>query len=436
MSASAPLTAAALFDWAAQHYPQFFAGATFDGTSGPYTYRHYADTDSYAAVSTDGGVYVLGAAVSNQQILRVGLFALFRCQITPDACPALLPGGSAAGTVAAPGDQDWRTIELVAGQPYAFDLEGTATGQGTMGDPLLRLFDSAGRQVTSDDDSGISLNSRIVCAPLASGTYYLAAAGFESQTGSFRLSASASSAPAAPCGSSAGDGGVDWSSSFSAAQFVDQSPTLGAHQAQGWAFAIQGGPLPLEAVLAAGGSASVYLTDGDNLAACAGGGAFTSIASFDGLAGLWPFTLQPGSYGLCVRNDTDQDNPVRLELHKQPTMAGFHFSQLRFAPITEAVAPGERIMVSAPVGDLYRTLIEGASTGGKIFVIPAAEAQNFIIGLPFNYFTALTAACSAAASGAPQLCELAAAGQYMIGYYNDTATVQSLVLAGRDYVPD
>src|SRR6185369_4901581 len=57
LRASAPLTPAGLFDWAAQ-YTQFFAGAASDGTIGPYTYRHFAGTNSYVAVSTDGGVYV------------------------------------------------------------------------------------------------------------------------------------------------------------------------------------------------------------------------------------------------------------------------------------------------------------------------------------------------------------------------------------------
>src|SRR6185369_6369224 len=434
---SAPLTPAALFDWAAQpeHYGQFFSGAVDEGTSGPYTYRHYADTNSYVAVSTDGDVYALVPQISSQ-IMRVGPFALFRCQITPDACPALALGGSVAGTVAAAGEQNWHAIQLVAGQPYVFELEGKATGQGTMSDPLLRLFDSAGRELTSDDDSGTSFNSRIACFPSASGLYFLAAGGFANQTGSYRLSASATGSAGAPCGNVNGDGSIDWGSSFSAAQIVAPSATFNPRQAQGWAFAIEGGPLPLEVIFAARGDASLYLTNGDNLAACTSGAAFDSIASFDGLAGYWPFTLQPGSYGLCVRNNTDEANPVRLDLHKQLTVAGFHFSQPRFTPMTETVAPGERFTVPAAVGDLYRTLIEAASTGGSFFVIPAAEAQNFLIGLPFNQFTALTTGCAPPDASASQLCELTGVDQYVIAYYNDTATAQSVVLVGRDYVPD
>ena len=308
LRASAPLTPAALFDWAAQHYPQFFSGAALDGTIGPYTYRHYADTNSYVAVSTDGGVYVLGQQVSNNQIVRVGPFALFRCQITPDACPGLEPGGSLTGTIVSAGDENWHPIHLTSGQPYTFDLEGAETGQGTLADPFLRLFDGAGRLVTSNDDSGgnAPLNSRIVCAPSGSGLYYLAASGSKSPTGSYRLSASTTGSAGADCASIAADAGVDWNSSFSAAPIVAQNPTFNPRQAQGWAFAIEGGPLPLEAIFAARGDASLYLTNGDNLAACTSGGAFDSIASFNGLAGYWPVTLQPGSYGLCVRNNTDR----------------------------------------------------------------------------------------------------------------------------------
>jgi hypothetical protein len=437
LSAGAPLTPAALFDWAAQHYSQFFAGAVDEGTNGPYTYRHFAGTNSYLAVSTDGGVYALGKQVSNNQIVRVAPIAFFKCQITPDACPALAVGGSATGTVAVPGEQNWYAIQLVAGQTYAFELEGAATGQGALNDPLVRLFDSAGKQITSDDDSGTSFNSRLVCTAMVSELYYVAAGGFESQTGSYRLSAStATGSTAAQCGNAPGDGSVDWGTAFSAAKLVDQSPTLSPQQAQGWAFTIEGGSLPLEAVFAARTGASLYLTTGANLNACASGGAVNAIASFDGLIGFWQFPLGPGSYGLCVRNNPAQANAVRLELHKQPTVVGFHFSQLRFAPVTRTVAPGDRFTQPATVGELYRTLIEGTSTGGKIFVIRASEVQNFMSGSAFNYFTDLTAACAPAGASAPQLCELLGVDEYVIAYHNDTATAQSVVLAGRDYIPD
>src|SRR5690242_10985857 len=59
-----PFTAATLFDWAQQNFPQFFAGAGTDGATGPFLYRFYPQTQTYLAVSSDGGVYVKGPQVS------------------------------------------------------------------------------------------------------------------------------------------------------------------------------------------------------------------------------------------------------------------------------------------------------------------------------------------------------------------------------------
>jgi hypothetical protein len=442
LRASAPLTPAGLFDWAAQHYPQFFSGTVYEGTSDPYTYRHYADTNSFVAVSTDGDVYALIPNINNGQPMDVGPFAWFRCQITPDACPGLEPGGSLTGTIASVGDENWHPIQLVAGQPYTFDLEGADTGQGALADPFLRLLDSAGREVTSNDDGGSDafpnapLNSRIVCAPSGSGLYFLAASNWGGrQTGTYRLTASTTASPGVDCASLIGDVGVDWNSSFSASKLVDQSVTLSAQQAQGWSFPADSS-MALEVSFAASSEASVYLTTVDDLALCIGGGTFSSRGSFTGLAAYQPFSLPSGSFGLCVRSNTDQPNPVRLDLHEQPTMVGFYFSQSRFDPVARTVLPGERFTVPATVGALYRTLIEGASTGGKIFIIPLSEEQNFLNGPQFNYFTDLTTACAPAGVSVPQLCELTGINQYVIAYQNDTTTAQSVVLVGRDYVPN
>jgi hypothetical protein len=105
---------------------------------------------------------------------------------------SLSVGGSTTGNIETSGDTDWFAITLTAGQTYTFDEEGSETGQGTLADPLLRLRDSSGTFITSDDDSGTGLNSRITYTAAASGTYYLDAEAF-SGTGTYRLSASVSS---------------------------------------------------------------------------------------------------------------------------------------------------------------------------------------------------------------------------------------------------
>ena len=67
-----------------------------------------------------------------------------------------------------------------AGTPDSFlrvDLEGAATGDGTLADPLLGLFDSNCNLIAVNDDSG-GTNSRLLFTVPADGIFVLAAAAF------------------------------------------------------------------------------------------------------------------------------------------------------------------------------------------------------------------------------------------------------------------
>lgn len=429
------LTASGLFDWAEQNLPQYFPGPGVNGQAPPFTYRFYQATDSYLAVSSDGGVYVRGPEISNNEIRFLAPFGLFRCRLTPSACPTLQPGQPVTGTVAL-GDQNWYAIELAAGQAYRFELEGTATGQGTLEDPLLRLMNGGGQLLVTDDDSGVFFNARIVCTPSTSGLHYLSAGGFEEFSGSYRLSASVSSVAAPDCASIVGDGQVDWESPFSADAIVAAGGTLAASQMLGGVFSISGGTQPVDFILAAQQTAALHVTTPEDLAACTSGGAFLPVASLTGRAAASTLSLAPGSYGLCVRNMTGVPNPIRLELRKQPAVAGFHLSRQRFATVAQTVNPGGRFAQPATTGADYRTFIEGANTGGTFHIINTSDVPNFLQGLPFNDYPELTAACIPAGSAAPEACELTDVENYSIAYHNDTATAQSIVIIGRDYVPD
>jgi arabinogalactan endo-1,4-beta-galactosidase len=81
---AAALDQGALFAWAQQTYPQFFAGATQDGVYDVYTYRYFADTRSYIGIA-GSNVYVLGP-VSGGQIMYVGTLDEFACRIAPGSC--------------------------------------------------------------------------------------------------------------------------------------------------------------------------------------------------------------------------------------------------------------------------------------------------------------------------------------------------------------
>jgi hypothetical protein len=360
--------------------------------------------------------------------------SLLRCRLTPSACPLLQLGEPVTGTVA-PGEQNWYAIQLSAGQPYRLELEGSPTGQGTLEDPLLRLVDDREQPLTTDDDSGVSLNARIVCAPSNSGLHFVSAGGFEG-SGSYRLSVSVSNVAAPDCASIVGDGRVDWESPFSGAEIVSMGATLAAGQVQGGSFSISGGTQPVDVIFAAQQTATLHVTTPEGLAACTSGGAFTPYATFTGQAAAWTLPLEPGNYGLCVRNMTGVLNPIRLEIKKEPTVAGFHFSRQRFATVAQTINAGGRFAQPATTGIDYRTLIEGANTGGTFHIIDASDVQNFLEGRPFNHYPELTAACIPAGAAAPELCELKDVEDYNIVYHNDTANPQSIVIIGRDYVPD
>jgi hypothetical protein len=436
-----PFTTATLFDWAQQNFPQFFGGAGTDGVVGPFSFRFYTQTQTFLAVSSDdGGVYAKGPVTGNQVVFLAPL-SLLGCVVNPGGCPALAAGGATTGTIAAVGDHDWHTVSLTAGQAYSFGLEGAATGQGTLTDPLLRLFDSAGRQLTSDDDSGVGFNASMVCAPSASGTYFLSAEGTTTDTGTYRLSVSAVPGPAVACESRPNDPGINWNSPVSAAPILPGTVTLAPQQRAGVGFNVTGDGPVLESTFVSQGAADLYVVNSADLAGCLAGGTFNFVAqaSFQAQTGFRSFALAPGSYAVCVRNQTAAPNTIRLELQQQTAAAGFHFSRQQFTPIAQTVAAGARVAQPVNATDVFRVFVDGANTGGTFYIIPAAQTASFLAGQPFEHFPELTTACGGlgtAGTAAPQLCELPGVAQYSIAYLNDTASPQSIVVVGREYVPD
>jgi hypothetical protein len=86
------------------------------------------------------------------------------CNIAQDFGRPPLPTsvfGELTSTPEAP-DVDFFRFSFAAGQTLQVDLQGSSTGQGTLTDPYLGLFDSSCNLVAVDDDSGGSLNSRLV----------------------------------------------------------------------------------------------------------------------------------------------------------------------------------------------------------------------------------------------------------------------------------
>lgn len=69
-------------------------------------------------------------------------------------------------------DVDFFRFTGTPGSVVRVDLEGQATGKGTLGDPFLGFFDTGCNLIASNDDSGGTLNSRLVLTP-ADGVFIL-----------------------------------------------------------------------------------------------------------------------------------------------------------------------------------------------------------------------------------------------------------------------
>ena len=72
-------------------------------------------------------------------------------------------------------------VRMSPGKTYVLDLESSEF------DAYLRILDSTGKQVASDDDGGEGLNSRIRFRPAKEGTYQLVATRFNSDQGNYVL---------------------------------------------------------------------------------------------------------------------------------------------------------------------------------------------------------------------------------------------------------
>jgi serralysin len=108
---------------------------------------------------------------------------------------ATLAIGSAVNSqINSVGDQDFFKVQLQQGQTYSFSLETTGGSSGLL-DPFLELFaptspDGGLVSLASNDDGGIQTNSFLTFTATTSGTYFLNARAFSSETGLYTLSAS------------------------------------------------------------------------------------------------------------------------------------------------------------------------------------------------------------------------------------------------------
>jgi hypothetical protein len=111
-------------------------------------------------------------------------------------------GGSTTGNIETTGDADWFAVTLTAGVTYRFDLQGSATGQGTLQHPVLQLLDSTGHMFISDTSSGgfgpaADWNSQLTYTAATTGTYYLASDPIGNDLGTYKISVTRLGGPTA-----------------------------------------------------------------------------------------------------------------------------------------------------------------------------------------------------------------------------------------------
>jgi len=106
-------------------------------------------------------------------------------------------GDSFFGTLSSTFDEDWVSIQLTAGETYRIDLSGTGTS-GDLSDPYLTLFNSSGTYLIHDDDSGGFLDSSLTFTASYTGTYYIEADAYSTQTGDYVIDVSVEAPPTPP----------------------------------------------------------------------------------------------------------------------------------------------------------------------------------------------------------------------------------------------
>jgi hypothetical protein len=166
---------------------------TADGRTFHHGGKEGAPRQSFVA-SDDGTYYVQVAALD---LTSTGTYAV-TARTLPDDQPSSpattgvvqVNGRATTGRIDAPSDADYFKVQLDAGKSYTFALAGT-DGTGSLADTFLRLRDSDGNELATNDDAAGSKNSNsaLKFQAQASGTYYLEASGDGRLVGGYTLSA-------------------------------------------------------------------------------------------------------------------------------------------------------------------------------------------------------------------------------------------------------
>ncbi|MEX0891550.1 MAG: hypothetical protein WEB88_05210 [Gemmatimonadota bacterium] len=137
--------------------------------------------------------------------------------------------------------------------------------------------------------------------------------------------------------------------------------------------------------------AQAAIIPANQLDAFRNGQGFTGWALFDRNIGTQTVTLGPGQYYVGVRNVTQASNRYRAELDYDIQLApenGYTFSYVD-SPLQGAEtvgANGGMLWHGFTIQEGYRYLLDGASLGLEMYIIPASQLNAFRGGQTFQYY--------------------------------------------------
>ena len=325
---------------------------------------HLVDFDNNGGAGNDAqlylapaasGIYYVEASASKDRGMGTYQVSVAQRDLPPDDVPNdlsskvfLTPGDSFSGNLLTHNDQDWFGIKLSAGKDYVFRLQASASGNGTLNDPVLEIRAADGTLIKSVDNLLIGNEPATPFTPVADGTYYLVvkAADGQTDTGSYTL---VTRQPDDHSNTKPGattialnqtlDGGIQWSDGAFGVRAYD-SVGLATDTDEDWFqfSASQGQVLSVNVKLASGSALSrpmVEVVDKDGRSLALGDGLETkdglAVATFKAAADgtYWARVIDgagaTGSYQISLTegdaSDEDAQTPVALDFASSGAVA-------------------------------------------------------------------------------------------------------------------
>lgn len=99
----------------------------------------------------------------------------------------LVEGISRSHMIESPFDRDYFRVQWKKDWVYEIDLKGFDSGNGTLLDPLIRIYDDERNLLAVQNDGGINRDSKLRFQAPEEGTFYLSAAGLGNLLGSYAV---------------------------------------------------------------------------------------------------------------------------------------------------------------------------------------------------------------------------------------------------------